>query len=80
MKSPFGPVQAGLINPSLEFTVTPKKAAELLGVHPKTLARWADKGIFPCLYTDGGHRRYPIIAIHEIVQKKHLHLVRKYSD
>ncbi|PJF40142.1 MAG: DNA-binding protein [Phototrophicales bacterium] len=35
-----------------------KKAAELLGVHPTTLRRWADAGDIPVYVTPGGHRRF----------------------
>jgi excisionase family DNA binding protein len=34
------------------------EAAELLGVHPVTLRRWADAGEIRCLRTPGGHRRF----------------------
>jgi excisionase family DNA binding protein len=40
--------------------------AELLGVSPKTIARWAKEGKLPFLRTLGGHRRYPEPAIHEL--------------
>lgn len=34
------------------------EAAALLGVHPKTIARWADAGKLPSYTTfGGGHRR-----------------------
>jgi excisionase family DNA binding protein len=33
-------------------------AAELLGVHPTTLRRWADAGGIPVALTPGGHRRF----------------------
>src|SRR5215207_6486067 len=32
--------------------------ARLLGVHPKTVARWATDNGLPCVRTIGGHRRY----------------------
>jgi excisionase family DNA binding protein len=40
--------------------------AELLGVSPKTIARWAKEGKLPFLRTLGGHRRYPEPAIREL--------------
>jgi excisionase family DNA binding protein len=40
--------------------------AELLGVSPKTIARWAKDGKLPFLRTLGGHRRYPEPAIREL--------------
>jgi DNA-binding transcriptional MerR regulator len=36
----------------------PRVAAEKYGVHPKTLARWADEGLIHAIMTPGGHRRY----------------------
>ena len=38
--------------------ITPDEAAELLGVTPKTLARWADDGRLWRTFTAGGQRRY----------------------
>ena len=35
-----------------------KKAADILGVHPATLRRWADSGDIPVMLTPGGHRRF----------------------
>jgi excisionase family DNA binding protein len=40
--------------------------AELLGVSPKTVARWAKDGRLPFRRTLGGHRRYPEAAIREL--------------
>ncbi len=34
------------------------EASELLGVHPVTLRRWANRGILPTIRTPGGHRRF----------------------
>lgn len=38
--------------------LTTTEAAELLGVHPSTLRRWADEGQIPTMVTPGGHRRF----------------------
>lgn len=37
--------------------LTPREAAELLGVTTKTVGRWADRGLLACERTIGGHRR-----------------------
>ncbi len=39
--------------------LTPREAADLLGVTPHTLARWARSGLIPSLRLPGGNRRYP---------------------
>ncbi len=36
------------------------KAADILGLHPNTVRRWADEGIIPSVRTKGGHRRVDI--------------------
>jgi excisionase family DNA binding protein len=38
--------------------LTPRQAAEVLGVNTNTLARWVRDGRIPALTTPGGHRRY----------------------
>lgn len=37
--------------------LTPGQAAHRAGVDPKTIARWADKGLLTATRTLGGHRR-----------------------
>ncbi len=34
------------------------RASKVLGVHPRTLRRWADEGYVPHVQTPGGHRRF----------------------
>lgn len=38
--------------------LTPKEAADLFGVNPKTVTRWAKAGKIPSFLTIGGHRRF----------------------
>jgi excisionase family DNA binding protein len=42
------------------------EVADLLGVSPKTIARWAKQGRLPYQRTLGGHRRYPEPAIRQL--------------
>lgn len=38
--------------------LTLSQVAKLLGVHPSTVRKWADKGYLPSHRTQGGHRRF----------------------
>lgn len=38
--------------------VTSAEAAEILGVGPTSIKRWADSGLLPCVRTPGKHRRF----------------------
>jgi excisionase family DNA binding protein len=39
-------------------TLKKQEAAELLGVHPKTIYRWTRQGLIPFWVTPGGQYRY----------------------
>ena len=41
-----------------EEYVTPGVAARSLHVSTKTINRWANDGLIPCVVTLGGHRRF----------------------
>lgn len=41
-----------------ERLLSPGEVADILGVDPKTVARWAVAGSIPFTRTVGGHRRY----------------------
>lgn len=45
----------------------PWEAAQMLGVDPKTLSRWANAGKVPSIRTLGGHRRYRASTIEKIL-------------
>ncbi len=51
------------------------EVANLLGVSPKTIARWARQGRLPYQRTLGGHRRYPEAAIRALLA----HLAQEVS-
>jgi excisionase family DNA binding protein len=57
--------------PSLQAHLRTAEVADLLHVHPKTIARWAKQGLLPHLRTLGGHRRYPETAIRELAASLH---------
>jgi len=44
--------------PDAEVLLTPREVAELFGVDPKTVTRWAKAGKLTSIRTLGGHRRY----------------------
>ncbi len=42
------------------------EAARILEVSPKTVSRWSDKGLIPCITTLGGHRRFRRSTVEQI--------------
>lgn len=46
------------------------EAADRLGVHPNTLRRWADQGRIPFMLTLGGHRRFGLHQIEELLAEQ----------
>ena len=44
--------------PEAETLLTPREVADLFGVDPKTVTRWAKAGKLTSIRTLGGHRRY----------------------
>ena len=49
--------------------LTPREAAQMLGVSPKTVVRWAAEGRISSLVTLGGHRRFKRDEIVELLQR-----------
>lgn len=47
--------------------MTPGQVAELFGVDPKTVTRWATAGKLRALRTLGGHRRYDRSEIEQML-------------
>jgi excisionase family DNA binding protein len=58
--------------------LTLTEASHLLGVHPTTLRRWADKGDIPVRITPGGHRRFLRSELRDFLQQ-HQHIVVKHA-
>ena len=48
--------------------VSLRRAADILGVHPATVRSWADKGDLPSRRTPGGHRRFRLADLTQLVQ------------
>ena len=44
--------------PDAEILLTPREVADLFGVDPKTVTRWAKAGKLTSSRTLGGHRRF----------------------
>lgn len=50
----------------VDARLTAGQVAEILQVSPKTVSRWADKGLIRCVITLGGHRRFEPEVVEEI--------------
>ena len=44
--------------PDAEILLTPREVADLFGVDPNTVTRWAKAGKLTSIRTLGGHRRF----------------------
>jgi excisionase family DNA binding protein len=44
--------------------------AELLGVSPNTVSRWAREGRLPSVFTLGGHRRFEADVVEDLMKHK----------
>ena len=47
--------------------LTPREVAAMFGVRTTTIARWAREGRFAPLLTPGGHRRYRLGDVREVL-------------
>lgn len=56
-------------SPGAEEWLTPGQVAELFGVDPKTVTRWAKAGKLPTRRTLGGHRRYRASTVYELLEQ-----------
>ena len=54
--------------PDAEILLTPREVAELFGVDPKTVTRWAKAGKLTSIRTLGGHRRYRESEVRELLK------------
>jgi len=49
--------------------LTPGEVAQALHVSPKTIIRWANEGLIPCMMTLGGHRRFRRADVEDVVTR-----------
>jgi len=47
--------------------LTPSEVARLFRVNPKTVTRWSQSGKLKCIKTVGGHRRYDLEQVQELL-------------
>lgn len=52
-----------------EDLLTPSEVAQLFGVDPKTVTRWANVGYLHPIRTLGGHRRYRAGEIRRLLEE-----------
>ena len=57
--------------PSVQDHLRTAEVADLMHVHPKTVACWARLGLLPYVRTLGGHRRFPEAAVRELAAGLH---------
>jgi excisionase family DNA binding protein len=51
-----------------DHLLTPREVANIFGVRAATVARWAREGRLDHMLTPGGHRRYRLAAVRELIQ------------
>lgn len=52
--------------------MTPSEVADVFGVDPKTVTRWAANGKLPYMSTPGGHRRFHPEVIEQYQKDNHV--------
>jgi len=52
--------------------LTRAETAQVLGVHPSTVSRWADSGLLPHIRTPSGERRYRRGDVEELLNRRRL--------
>ena len=57
------------------------ETAQLLGIHPVTLRRWADAGEIGFMTTAGGHRRFAIVDVKRFAaERQHMSLMPRVEQ
>lgn len=49
--------------------LTPGEVADMFGVDPRTVTRWANSGKLHPLRTPGGHRRYRASEVYDLIEE-----------
>lgn len=52
--------------------LTPGEVASLLRVDPKTVTRWAERGLIESIKTPGGHNRFPKSCVDAILSGENI--------
>lgn len=52
--------------------LTPGEVASLLRVDPKTVTRWAERGLIESIKTPGGHNRFPKSCVDAILNGENI--------
>jgi excisionase family DNA binding protein len=60
--------------------LSPREVAEIFGVRPTTIARWAREGRLTPLRTPGGHRRYTRSGIQSLLTEEPDAVERKIAE
>ena len=47
--------------------VTAKTLADYFAVSPRTIGRWRQQGLIPCIVTPGGTYRYEVAAVEAVL-------------
>ena len=61
------PQERQALQPDHDTLLRPREVAQMFGVRPSTIARWAREGRLTPLFTPGGHRRYRLAHIRTLV-------------
>lgn len=61
----------------LDELLTTGEVAELFGVTPRTVARWADAGKLTPVLTLGGHRRLRASEVEDLLERQRRRLARR---
>jgi excisionase family DNA binding protein len=67
------------IIPHGDQLLTRAEVAALFRVAPKTVTRWAAAGLISAVRTPGGHRRYPLSVVRELLETSGLCLSEAVS-